>query len=61
MVMFPGAWFLGPLRWWVPLKLQALGSSIGGWMGRKTLIQRYLSKEDWEEAQPRVDGHGKIA
>jgi len=59
MVMLPGAWFLGPLRWWVPWKLQALGATIAQWTGKKTLLQKYLSKEEWEEVQSRIDGHQK--
>ncbi|KEF63752.1 uncharacterized protein A1O9_01730 [Exophiala aquamarina CBS 119918] len=59
MVIFSGAWFLGPLRWWVPWKLQALGATIAQWRGKKTLMQQYLSKEEWEDVQSRINGHQK--
>ncbi|KAF2873274.1 hypothetical protein BDV95DRAFT_490900 [Massariosphaeria phaeospora] len=48
MVMFPRAFWLGPLRWWVPWKLQATVAAVGRLMGYRALMERYTEKEEWE-------------
>ncbi|KAF2451164.1 hypothetical protein P171DRAFT_467812 [Karstenula rhodostoma CBS 690.94] len=48
MVMFPRAWWLGPLRWWVPWKLQGLLAAVGRWFGYRGLIEKYTSPEEWQ-------------
>lgn len=47
--MFPKLWFLGPLRWWIPWVLQAFLAVVATWMGRKPLMQKYMTKQDWED------------
>lgn len=54
--MFPRAWFLGPLRWWIPYQFQGACAKIGAWMGMKPLIEKYMSPEDWKEVQGRMVG-----
>lgn len=49
LVVFPTAWWLGPLRWWVPWMLQAGVSGVGRLFGYKALMEEYTGKEDWEE------------
>lgn len=49
MVIFPRAWWLGPLRWWIPWKLQAAVAAIGRWIGYRALQEKYMPKEEWEE------------
>ncbi|KAK4938608.1 hypothetical protein LTR10_020959 [Elasticomyces elasticus] len=56
LVWFPRAWFLGPLRWWIPLQMQAACATIATWQGMKPLMRQYLSAEDWKEAQRRMIG-----
>jgi hypothetical protein len=46
-VMFPGAWWLGPLRWWVPWKLQGAVASIARWQGKHGLVKQYVLEDDW--------------
>ncbi|KAF1978199.1 hypothetical protein BU23DRAFT_550272 [Bimuria novae-zelandiae CBS 107.79] len=48
IVMFPRAWWLGPLRWWIPWTFQSLAATIGTWLGYKALIERYVSAEEWD-------------
>jgi hypothetical protein len=48
VVMFPGAWWLGPLRWWVPWHLQGLLARVGRWQGKSGLMQQYVRPEDWK-------------
>jgi hypothetical protein len=36
-VILPSLWILGPLRWWLPWKLQAGVHALVGWLGYKTL------------------------
>ncbi|KAG8626092.1 hypothetical protein KVT40_006493 [Elsinoe batatas] len=40
-VMFPTATFLGPLRWWLPLKLQAFAAWAATCMGYSARIGKY--------------------
>ncbi|KIV95648.1 hypothetical protein PV10_03274 [Exophiala mesophila] len=61
LIMFPKLWLLGPLRWWIPLQLQALGSAIARWSGKKPLMEKYSSKEEWESIQDRIGGKPKRA
>ncbi|KAH7090492.1 hypothetical protein FB567DRAFT_292954 [Paraphoma chrysanthemicola] len=49
LVLFPTAWWLGPLRWWVPWKLQGLIAWVGKGCGYTALMREYTSEEDWEE------------
>ncbi|KFY75677.1 hypothetical protein V499_04351 [Pseudogymnoascus sp. VKM F-103] len=47
LVWFPTATWLGPLRWWMPWKIQALFAAVGR-LGRLTpAMEKYTSKEDW--------------
>lgn len=45
--MFPTAWWLGPLRWWIPFKFQAICAWIGKCCGYTALMREYTSDEDW--------------
>ncbi|KAJ4297701.1 hypothetical protein N0V90_005596 [Kalmusia sp. IMI 367209] len=47
MVMFPRAWWLGPLRWWIPWQLQGLAATIGRFFGYKGLIEKHTAPEEW--------------
>ncbi|KAH8600766.1 hypothetical protein B0O99DRAFT_589656 [Bisporella sp. PMI_857] len=47
-VMFPGAWWLGSLRWRVPWAMQIAFGSIAQWQGKHGMIERYVSEEDWK-------------
>ncbi|TKX22376.1 hypothetical protein C1H76_5484 [Elsinoe australis] len=40
-VMFPGAWYLGPARWWIPLRLQGLAAWIAGSMVYSPRLAKY--------------------
>ncbi|PVI04006.1 hypothetical protein DM02DRAFT_586797 [Periconia macrospinosa] len=53
-VIFPRAWWLGPLRWWVPWHIQGFLAALGRWYGYRGLIENYVSPEEWEEYS-----HGK--
>jgi hypothetical protein len=48
-VLFPTAWWLGPLRWWVPWHLQGAVAWVGKCCGYKALMKEYTMEEDWEE------------
>ena len=48
VVMFPGAWWLGPLRWWIPWKIQAFLSRIAEWQGKHGLMKEYVASDDWK-------------
>ncbi|KAH8645504.1 hypothetical protein BX600DRAFT_534511 [Xylariales sp. PMI_506] len=47
-VIFPGAWWLGPLRWFIPWALQATIAAIARWQGKKGLVEEYVRPEDWK-------------
>ncbi|KAF2190441.1 hypothetical protein K469DRAFT_623534 [Zopfia rhizophila CBS 207.26] len=47
LVMFPRAWFLGPLRWWIPWKFQGALAMVGQWLGYRSLMEKYTPKEEW--------------
>ena len=51
MVWFPTTWFLGPLRWWVPWKIQAALAGVARLVGKMPAMQKYTAKEDWEAFQ----------
>jgi hypothetical protein len=51
MLIFPTASWLGPLRWWVPWKLQAFIAAIARWTGTESIMEEYTDKEDWERIQ----------
>ena len=57
---FPRAWFLGPLRWWIPYQFQAVCAVMARWSGMKPLIKKYMSEEEWEEVQERLNNGGKV-
>jgi hypothetical protein len=40
--------WLGPLRWWVPWKLQAFFAAMGRLMGFTPVMEKYTSKADME-------------
>ncbi|ORY18849.1 hypothetical protein BCR34DRAFT_596064 [Clohesyomyces aquaticus] len=48
LVWFPRATWLGPLRWWVPWKIQGAFAWVGGLMGYTPVIETYVDREDWE-------------
>ncbi|KAF3046092.1 hypothetical protein E8E12_011010 [Didymella heteroderae] len=48
-VVFPTAWWLGPLRWWVPWTVQKGIAGVGRLCGYKALMQKYTGEEEWEE------------
>ncbi|KAK7900711.1 hypothetical protein LTR67_002995 [Exophiala xenobiotica] len=58
LVWFPRAWFLGPLRWWVPYQFQALCALMARCAGMKPLIEKYMSENEWEEVQERMNNRG---
>ncbi|KIW56491.1 hypothetical protein PV05_05150 [Exophiala xenobiotica] len=60
LVWFPRAWCLGPLRWWIPYQFQALCALMARWSGMKPLIKKYMSEEEWEEVQERLNNGGKV-
>ncbi|KAF4556983.1 Hypothetical protein D9617_1g088650 [Elsinoe fawcettii] len=45
LVMFPTAHFFGPLRWWVPLKLQAAAAWVATQMGYSPRLEKYDKDE----------------
>jgi hypothetical protein len=49
LVLFPTAWWLGPLRWWVPWRLQGAIAMVGRLLGYRALMEKYTPKEDWYE------------
>jgi len=49
MVMFPTAWWLGPLRWWIPWKFQGAIAWVGRGMGYRPLMREYMGVREWEE------------
>jgi hypothetical protein len=49
LVVFPKAWFLGALRWWVPWKLQGMIAWVGMKCGYMALMRDYTSEKDWED------------
>ncbi|EXJ73992.1 uncharacterized protein A1O5_02286 [Cladophialophora psammophila CBS 110553] len=49
LIMLPNLWFLGPLRWWIPWLFQCLCAYVALWMGKKPLLRKYMSVEDWED------------
>ncbi|KAK5467854.1 hypothetical protein LTS15_000827 [Exophiala xenobiotica] len=60
-VMLTQAWFLGPLRWWIPYQFQALCAVMARWAGMKPFIKKYMSEREWEEVQERMNnGGGKV-
>jgi hypothetical protein len=46
--MVPHCDVAGPLRWWVPWKLQAFFAAMGRLMGLTPVMQKYTSKADME-------------
>jgi len=60
LVMFPRAWFLGPLRWWIPWKLQDMCATIAIWTGKKALIEKYMSPQEWDDVQERLGGKKSV-
>ena len=51
MLLFPTASWLGPLRWWIPWKLQTLLAAIARWTGTESVMEKYIDREDWERIQ----------
>ncbi|EXJ56785.1 hypothetical protein A1O7_07129 [Cladophialophora yegresii CBS 114405] len=49
LIMFPGLWILGPLRWWIPWVVQSICAYLALWMGYTPLLEKYMSQEDWED------------
>lgn len=46
MIMFPKAWWLGPIRWWIPWHLQGAMAGIARLMGYTPQMKAYTSDED---------------
>jgi len=51
MVWFPTATWLGPLRWWVPWKMQAAFAAVARLFGKKPAMKAYTDAEHWEALQ----------
>ncbi|KAI9739841.1 MAG: hypothetical protein M1818_004897 [Claussenomyces sp. TS43310] len=51
MVWFPRAWFLGPIRWWLPYQIQTAFAGVARLMGKESLIRKYTSDDDWKKLQ----------
>lgn len=49
MVILPTWWFLGPLRWWVPYKLQEALATFARWQGKTALLEKYIGKDNFEQ------------
>jgi hypothetical protein len=49
LVVFPTAWWLGPMRWWVPWKIQGMIAWVGTCSGYRALMREYTGTEEWEE------------
>jgi len=47
LVWFPTVTWLGPLRWWVPWKMQAFFAMVARLVGRTPLMEKYTPKEEW--------------
>jgi hypothetical protein len=47
--MFPTAWWLGPLRWYIPWKAQAGLAWLGGCVGYKPIMKDYTDEGVWKE------------
>jgi len=41
VVMLPSAWFLGPLRWWIPYRLQEIMAWIARLQGKSPFLKKY--------------------
>jgi hypothetical protein len=48
LVLFPTAWWLGPLRWWVPWKMQGLIAWVERRRGYREVLREYVTQEEWE-------------
>jgi hypothetical protein len=49
LVVFPTLWWLGPMRWWVPWKVQGMIAWVGTCFGYRALMREYTGEEEWEE------------
>jgi hypothetical protein len=49
LVMLPRWKWLGPLRWWLPWKLQAGFAWVARLMGYRALLKEYTPEEEWKE------------
>ncbi|KAF1851690.1 uncharacterized protein K460DRAFT_39443 [Cucurbitaria berberidis CBS 394.84] len=49
LVMFPTAWWLGPIRWWVPWTLQRMCAWVGRCCGYMALMEQYTDQEEWKD------------
>lgn len=48
-VMLPVWNVLGPLRWWVPWRLQGLLAAVARWQGKTAVMERYVGVEDYQK------------
>lgn len=46
MVIFPGWTFLGPLRWWIPWRLQGALANVAKLCGFSTMYMPKYSKKE---------------
>jgi len=51
LVWFPTAKFLGPLRWWVPWKVQGAFAAVARLLGYQPLLEKYTPAAEWAKIQ----------
>ena len=51
LVWFPTAKFLGPLRWWVPWKVQGAFAAAARLLGYQPLLEKYTPAAEWAKIQ----------
>ncbi|OCK73577.1 hypothetical protein K432DRAFT_438272 [Lepidopterella palustris CBS 459.81] len=49
LVWFPTVRFLGPLRWWIPWKIQGAFAGIARLLGYTPLLEKYTPAVEWEK------------
>jgi len=49
LIMLPKWTFLGPLRWWIPLKVQALFAAVARLRGYKPMMKKYTPDDVWDQ------------
>jgi hypothetical protein len=55
LVMFPTAWFLGPLRWWVPYVAQVGFAAVAKMLGTDAVDGEVYARGGVEEVQARIE------
>ncbi len=59
-VMLPTRTLLGPLRWWVPSKMQGVLAAMAKLQGKTAMLGKYVGKEDYEK-WVEVNGKRKLS